>query len=48
MSDRTGTAPRAPHPLVERVKLVLGWTIVGLPAAWAVTQVIAKSLALFR
>ncbi|MEP7383399.1 MAG: hypothetical protein ABI910_17065 [Gemmatimonadota bacterium] len=29
-------------------KLVGSWLVVGIPAAWGVTQVIVKSLALFR
>ena len=32
----------------ERVKLVAAWVLVGIPAAWGVAQVIAKSMALFR
>ncbi len=32
----------------ERWKLVAGWLVVGIPAAWGVAQVIAKSMALFR
>jgi len=32
----------------ERVKLVVAWLVVGIPAAWGVAQVVAKSMALFR
>jgi hypothetical protein len=31
-----------------RIKLVLAWAIVGIPAAWGVSQVLRKSLDLFR
>jgi MFS family permease len=31
-----------------RIKLVLAWAIVGVPAAWGVSQVLRKSLDLFR
>lgn len=30
------------------VRLVLAWSLVGLPLAWGVWQVFQKSLALFR
>jgi len=32
----------------ERWKLIVAWVVVGIPAAWGVAQVLAKSLALFR
>jgi hypothetical protein len=32
----------------ERWKLLLGWLVVGIPAAWGVAQVVVKSMALFR
>lgn len=28
--------------------LIASWLVVGIPAAWGVVQVVAKSLALFR
>jgi hypothetical protein len=28
--------------------LILAWTVVGLPAAWGVTQTVKKSLPLFK
>lgn len=31
----------------ERAKLVLGWLVVLVPAAWGVSQVVVKSAALF-
>jgi hypothetical protein len=31
-----------------RIKLALAWTVVGVPAAWGVSQVLRKSLDLFR
>jgi hypothetical protein len=34
--------------VAERVKLVLAWLFVGIPAAWGVAQVVVKSAALFR
>ena len=34
--------------LAERVKLVLSWLFVLIPAAWGVAQVAEKSAALFR
>ncbi|HYD51176.1 MAG TPA: hypothetical protein VEA99_01065 [Gemmatimonadaceae bacterium] len=32
----------------ERIKAALAWIAVGVPALWAVSQVVVKSLALFR
>jgi hypothetical protein len=37
-----------PSRAAERVKLVLSWLFVGIPAAWGVAQVVVKSAALFR
>ena len=34
--------------LSERLKVALVWLFVGIPAAWGVAQVVAKSAALFR
>ena len=31
-----------------RVRLVLAWTLVGVPLAWGVWQVVQRSLSLFR
>ena len=31
-----------------RIKLVMAWTLVGVPLAWGVWQVFRKSLDLFR
>jgi len=39
--------PEEPRP-GEWVKAVLAWLFVGIPAAWGVAQVVAKSAALFR
>ena len=36
---------RAPS---QALRLLIAWTVVGVPALWGVSQVIAKSLALFR
>ena len=41
MSNPTLSAP-------ERVKLLLAWAVVAIPAAWGVAQVVMKSAALFR
>jgi hypothetical protein len=32
----------------QTLRLVLAWCVVGIPAIWGVSQVVAKSLALFR
>ncbi len=32
----------------ERVKVALAWTVVLVPAAWGVMQVMVRSAALFR
>ncbi|MEO6444813.1 MAG: hypothetical protein ABIZ91_18185 [Gemmatimonadaceae bacterium] len=32
----------------ERMKLIVAWVVVGVPAAWGVAQVVLKSMALFR
>lgn len=32
----------------ERVKTVLAWIVVGVPALWGVAQVVERSAALFR
>ena len=32
----------------ERLRVALAWLFVGIPAAWGVVQVVAKSAALFR
>jgi hypothetical protein len=37
-----------PSRVAERVKLVLAWLFVGIPAAWGIAQVAVKSAALFR
>ena len=34
--------------LSPRVRLVLSWTLVGVPLVWGVWQVVRKSLDLFR
>ena len=39
------TAPHSPWP---RLKLIAAWTLVGVPLAWGVSQVVIKSLDLFR
>jgi hypothetical protein len=33
---------------VERVKVLLAWVVVLIPAAWGVGQVVSKSAALFK
>ena len=37
--------PRASN---QTLRLIVAWAIVGIPALWGVSQVFAKSLALFR
>ena len=32
----------------EKVRVILAWTVVLIPAAWGVAQVVSKSAALFR
>ena len=32
----------------QTLRLIIAWTVVGVPALWGVSQVIQKSLALFR
>jgi hypothetical protein len=32
----------------ERVKVILAWIVVLIPAGWGVAQVVSKSAALFR
>lgn len=32
----------------ERVKVVLAWLVVLIPAVWGVAQVVSKSVALFK
>ncbi len=32
----------------SRLALWVSWLVVGIPAAWGVSQVVVKSLALFR
>jgi hypothetical protein len=50
VGEREGTG----DPEVARVTgretawLVIAWLVVGIPAAWGVWQVLARSLALFR
>jgi len=34
--------------LSQRVRLLLSWTLVGVPLVWGVWQVVKKSLDLFR
>jgi len=43
-------APSAdiPRDPLTVIKLLLAWSIVGVPLAWGVWQVFQKSLALFR
>ena len=30
------------------LRLIIAWTIVGIPAAWGVSQTVIKAIALFR
>jgi hypothetical protein len=38
----------APRAASQTLRLIVAWTVVGVPALWGVSQVIQKSLALFR
>lgn len=40
MAEQTSTA--------ERVKVMLAWMVVLIPAAWGVAQLVSKSAALFK
>jgi hypothetical protein len=42
------TSMTEPPRAAERLKLVLSWLFVGIPAAWGVAQVVVKSGALFK
>ena len=45
--DREAASP-APRAASYALRLAIAWLIVGAPALWGVSQVIKKSLALFR
>ncbi|MEP7347680.1 MAG: hypothetical protein ABI877_20590 [Gemmatimonadaceae bacterium] len=32
----------------QRLALIASWLVVGIPAAWGVSQVVMKSMALFK
>jgi hypothetical protein len=44
MTDERGSGGRGSGV----VRLVIAWAYVGIPLAWGVSEVIRKSLALFR
>ena len=44
-SANGSSAPRSP---LLRIKLIAAWALVGVPLAWGVSQVVIKSLDLFR
>jgi hypothetical protein len=50
MTDEARSSEPRPQetPASERLKVALAWAFVGIPAAWGVAQVVAKSAALFR
>lgn len=44
MQEYESTRPRRTSPIL----LIVAWLIVGIPAAWGVSQTVVKSLALFK
>lgn len=42
MSNATATQPN------NALKLIIGWTIVGIPSLWAIWQVVMKTIVLFQ
>ena len=40
--------PNPPRSALLTAKLIAAWALVGLPLAWGVSQVVVKSLDLFR
>jgi hypothetical protein len=44
----TSESGRDQRPTGVALKLIGAWTLVGIPLAWGVWQVIQKSLALFK
>ena len=44
----TGTTPHEPVSGATKVKLVLAWTLVGLPLLWGVFNTLAKAALLFQ
>ena len=44
----TPNEPEPTQPAGDALALVASWLFVGIPAAWGISQVVMKSLALFR
>lgn len=47
-TDQSAIPDQRPSPDHDRFALWASWLVVGLPAAWGISQVVVKSLALFR
>jgi hypothetical protein len=45
MASASGTRP---EPYGRRMKLILAWTLVGLPLLWGVLQTLDNALKLFK
>jgi len=44
----TGDKPQATASAGEKLRVLLTWLVVAIPAVWGVAQVVRKALALFR
>ena len=44
----TGTTPHETVSGANKVKLVLAWTLVGIPLLWGVLNTLAKAALLFQ
>jgi hypothetical protein len=40
--------PPPPHPRTSPLLLIVAWLVVGIPAAWGVSQTVMRSLDLFK
>ena len=48
MSTLEYATPSQPHRASSPILIAIAWIIVGVPAAWGVTQTLHKSMALFQ
>lgn len=48
MDEPASNGSAAPKSLLLRLELIAAWALVGVPLAWGVSQVVIKSLDLFR
>ncbi len=44
----TQTLQGSEHKSRNLIKLIISWTIVGVPSLWAVWQVVVKTVVLFQ